>query len=54
MNHPFPIGVLVGVSVGAVLVVGWQQRWFQRRKRIYVSGCFDLLHSGHGALANHR
>ena len=44
---------LAGATAGAILtaslpsVLSWLRR--RRRKRIFVSGCFDLLHSGHVA-----
>ena len=40
-------GAAVGAGVSALLAAYLRRR--PRRKRIYVSGCFDLLHSGHVA-----
>ena len=39
--------VVVAATAVAVFTVFW--RLARRRKKIFVSGCFDLLHSGHVA-----
>jgi cytidyltransferase-like protein len=41
------LGVAIGAGVSAALVALWPR--LRRRKRVFVSGCFDLLHSGHVA-----
>lgn len=43
------VGVLVGVGAGAALLALLERQPWRRRPRVYVSGCFDLLHSGHVA-----
>jgi cytidyltransferase-like protein len=50
MPGVFIRGVLVGFGAAALLAGAraWAMR-ARRRKRVYVSGCFDLLHSGHVA-----
>ena len=51
MPEGFLRGVLVGFGAAALFAGAraWAMR-ARRRKRIYVSGCFDLLHPGHVSL----
>ena len=45
------VGLLIGAGAGAA-IHALLQRHPWRRRRVYVSGCFDLLHSGHGVHSN--
>ena len=48
----FSRGFVFGVAASAAVVCVTRMlknRQKNRRKRVYVSGCFDLLHSGHVA-----
>ena len=46
-SRALAVGLFIGAGAGAAIYALLQRRpW--RRRRVYVSGCFDLLHSGHG------
>ena len=42
------LALAVGATLGLASLLAWRRRR-RRRRRVFVSGCFDLLHSGHVA-----
>ena len=45
----FAVGVAVGAAAALYLPPLFAAQRQRRRKRVFVSGCYDLLHSGHVA-----